>query len=68
MNYQSIYDMNHRFNGFIINMDDLKKGDNKQYELYPTGESTLMCGRVYIALSSKPTPEEIKKYNIIHEV
>ncbi len=66
MNYQSLSAMNHQFNGFIKNMDELKEKENKQYELYPTGNFTLMSGRIYVALpSSKPTQEEIKKYNII---
>jgi hypothetical protein len=66
MNYQSLFDMNNRFNGFIKNMDEIKEKENKQYELYPTGNFTLTSGRIYVALSSsKPTQEEIKKYNII---
>lgn len=65
MNYESLFDMNHQFNGFIKNMDDLKKEDNKLYELYPTGNFTLMAGKIYVALPTKPTQEEIKKYNII---
>ncbi len=65
MNYVSLVDMNNQFNGFIKNINDLKKEDDKLYELYPTGNFTLMAGKIYVALSSKPTQEEIKKYNII---
>jgi hypothetical protein len=39
--------------------------EDKSYTLYPTGDCTIQSGRKYIALPSKPTEEEKKKYNII---
>lgn len=51
-----------KYNSYVINTSQLEP--TKQYQLYPTGDSDLN-GRKYIALPSKPTPEEIKKYNIM---
>ena len=51
-----------KYNSYVINMSQLEP--TKQYQLYPTGDSDLN-GRKYVALPSKPTPEEIKKYNIM---
>jgi len=50
-----------KYNSYVINTSQLEQ--TKQYQLYPTGEADLN-GRKYVALS-KPTPEEIKKYNIM---
>jgi len=51
-----------KYNSYVINTSQLES--TKQYQLYPTGDSDLN-GRKYVALPSKPTPEEIKKYNIM---
>jgi len=50
-----------KYNSYVINASQLES--TKQYQLYPTGDSD-MNGRKYVALSN-PTPEEIKKYNIM---
>lgn len=51
-----------KYNSYVVNAYNLEPG--KKYELYATGNAD-MNGRKYVALSSKPTPEEIKKYNIM---
>jgi hypothetical protein len=51
-----------KYNSYVINTHELEP--TKRYELYATGDAD-MNGRKYVALSSKPTEEEIKKYNIL---
>jgi len=51
-----------KYNSYVVNASNLEP--DKKYELYATGNAD-MNGRKYIALPSKPTPEEIKKYNIM---
>jgi len=51
-----------KYNSYVMNTHKLEI--TKKYELYATGDSD-MNGRKYVALPSKPTPEEIKKYNIM---
>jgi len=51
-----------KYNSYVVNVYNLESG--KKYELYATGNAD-MNGRKYVALPSRPTPEEIKKYNIM---
>jgi hypothetical protein len=51
-----------KYNSYVMNTHEMDP--TKRYELYATGDADLN-GRKYIALPSKPTPEEIKKYNIL---
>ena len=56
MDMYSVIRESAKYNSYVINTSQLEP--TKQYQLYPTG-------RKYIALPSKPTQEEIKKYNIM---
>jgi len=51
-----------KYQSYVKNEHELK--DGKTYQLYPTGDIDLN-GRKYVALSTPPTQEEIKKYNIM---
>ena len=51
-----------KYNSYVMNTHEMDP--TKWYELYATGDADLN-GRKYVALPSKPTPEEIKKYNIL---
>jgi len=51
-----------KYSSYVINTYELEP--IKRYELYATGDAD-MNGRKYVALPSKPTQEEIKKYNIL---
>ena len=51
-----------KYNSYVVNTHKLES--DKKYNLYATGDAD-MNGRKYVALPSKPTPEEIKKYNIM---
>ena len=62
MDMYSVIRESAKYNSYVINASQLES--TKQYQLYPTGYADLN-GRKYVALHSKPTPEEIKKYNIM---
>ncbi len=51
-----------KYSSYVINTHELEP--TKKYELYATGDADVN-GRKYVALPSKPTPEEMKKYNIL---
>jgi len=62
MDKQEVIRESFKYNSYVINTHDLHS--IKKYQLYATGDSD-MNGRKYVALTTKPTPEEIKKYNIM---
>jgi hypothetical protein len=51
--------------GWIKNLE--RMGDHEEIKIYPTGESTLATGRVYIAFPAKQalTQRDILQYNIL---
>lgn len=51
-----------KYYSYVTNTYELKK--DQTYKLYATGDADLN-GRKYVALSKPPTPEEIKKYNLL---